>query len=345
MQASLIKTIIEGILCVAGIFFSVAAVNAEREAVPNVIIITIEGVRGQDTVLEPHHQYIPHFWNLLRVEGTLFTDVVDLNRQFHMPVVGCINTGKWHPLDQEVGYPTIFQYARRAYGWPKEKTWAIGEWNNQSVFVNDEFNEESGPCRLTTLQIDPPPELKGVLTDQETIFFERYRAIEASPIFFWPTWDSLNEIEHRMLKKVMKEFKPKLIHYIANATETAHFDDCGRYLISVRRVDEMIYDIWKVIRSDPFYRDNTYLFVTPDHERNALYMDHTENPVERPSRVWLYIYGPKIKKDYVVKTTVYHTDIFPTVAYLLGLSVGQGDGKVLHECFSEGLTGEGKKNP
>jgi len=317
------------IICITDI-----SISAE---VPNVIIITLEGVRNQDSIGDPVHQYIPNLWFKMIKEGTFFTSVIDFNRQFHMPVVGCINSGKWQLSEQAILSPSIFQYARKLYRWPKEKTWMIGEWDNQSFYETSGYYLDTAPCRLKTLSIEPPPELVKILDDQEKLFFERYKKIERLPISFWPTWDSLNEIEQRMIKKVLKVFKPKLVHYVINATETAHFDDYGRYVISLKRADEMIFEIWRMVRDDPFYRDNTYLIVTPDHERNAYHMDHTENPIERPSVVWMYVYGPFIKKNTVIKNTIYRPDIFPTVATILGLQVEQGDGRVLKECFTDGF--------
>ncbi len=311
-----------------------AGISSGAEA-PNVVIITLESVRNQDSIDDPTHQYIPNLWFKIIKEGTLFTSVIDLNRQFHMSVVGCINSGRWFPLDQEINCPTIFQYARSAYHWPTEKTWTIGEWNNQSFYETPEYPLDTAPCRLLTLSIEPPPVLVEILTEQEKLFFERYKKIEESPIFFWPTWDSLNEIEQRMMMKVFNVFKPKLVHYIINAPETAHFDDYGRYVISLKRADEMIFEIWQMVRNDPFYQDNTYFIVTPDHARNAYHMDHYENPIERPSKVWLYIYGPRVKKNTIIKDTIYHIDVFPTVSAILGLKVGRNEGRVLKECFTE----------
>ena len=299
-------------------------------------------MRDQDSIGDPSHQYIPNLWFKMKKEGTLFTSVIDRNRQFHMAAVGCINTGKMFPLDQEVDCPTIFQYASKAYHWPKEKLWAIGEWDNQSFYETPEYPADTAPCRLTTLSVDPPPELRAILTEQEKLFFERYKKIEEGPFFFWPTWDSLSEMEQRMMMRVFEAYKPKLVHYVIGVMESAHFDSYGRYVISLKRADEMISQIWQMVKSDPFYRDNTYLIVTPDHSRNAYHLDHFENPPENPSRVWLYIYGSHVKRDTVIKDPIDHVDVFPTISAILGLDTGKTQGRVLRECFSEDFFKKGR---
>ena len=79
----------------------------------------------------------------------------------------------------------------------------------------------------------------------------------------------------------------------------------------------MIYEIWQIIESEPFYQGNTYLFISPDHERNSYYMDHFENPPENPSNVWMYVYGPKVKKGVVIDNVVHHVDMFQTIAVIM----------------------------
>ena len=302
-------------------------------AVPNVVIITISSVRSQDTVADPQMRYIPHLSKELFPQGLLYSNLVDTNCQFHMPVVGAINTGHDYDLFTTIDAPSLFQYVRKAHGWPRTKVWAVGEWNRQSSYETEQFPSGTFPCTLNTVGVKPPEELKGILNEQETAFFARYDRLEENADFQWPVWDSINEVQHRVLKKIFREFKPKLVHYVMNNAEAAHYGTFGRYLVSVVRADEMIKEIWDIIRHDPFYRDTTYLFVSPDHQRNAYYMDHLENPPQDPSRVWLYVYGPGIPAGARVDRPVHHRDIFPTVARLMHTEVGPHDGEVLKELF------------
>ena len=65
--------------------------------------------------------------------------------------------------------------------------------------------------------------------------------------------------------------------------------------------DREINEIMDIIKTDPFYKDNTYLIVSPDHDRNTYYMQHN---LYNNKPVWLYIYGPDIKKGTVIFVTV-----------------------------------------
>ena len=131
----------------------------------------------------------------------------------------------------------------------------------------------------------------------------------------------------------MRDFKPKLIHYLMQDTDCAHFSTFGRYVLSLKTADKKIFDIWQTIKKNPFYKDNTYLIISPDHERNAYYMHHDENAYDNPSKVWMYIYGPDIKKGVVIDRAIHHIDIFATVAYIMDVETHATDGKILKDCF------------
>jgi arylsulfatase A-like enzyme len=118
--------------------------------------------------------------------------------------------------------------------------------------------------------------------------------------------------------------------------ETAHYDTFGRYVISLKHCDNNIYGIWKMIQEDPEYKDNTYLFVCPDHSRNVYYMQHTENVYDDPSRVWMYVYGPGVKKGAVIKRKINHTDIFATLCAIFKIDAKSASGRVLKDCLSRG---------
>jgi len=116
----------------------------------------------------------------------------------------------------------------------------------------------------------------------------------------------------------------------------AHYDSYSRYVLTLKMDDEIIYGIWRMIQTDPFYKDNTYLFVCPDDERNAYYRYHDSNARDNPCHVWLYAFGPGVKKGVTVSRPIYHIDIFSTVARIMKTNAPPIDSKVLSEVFSFG---------
>ena len=319
---------------------NVFAQNISEKKIPNVIIITFSGVRNVESINDPTHQYIPYLWNKMFKEGVLYTNLVDLNHQFHMPVVRAINTGMNYPVfGGLLKAPSIFQYVKKKYNLSADKMWSIGHWfDTDYALETDDYSKDTSPCALSFLGMfsvgsGMSSEIKHILTKQELIFLESFpEAMEKTPEK-WPNWDSLGMIQYQIFKKIMREFKPKLVHYIMNDVEIAHSDSFGSYVIALRTCDKRIFELWELIQKDSFYKDNTYLIVNIDHERNLYYMDHYENAYDNPSKVWMYIYGPGIKKGKVIERPIHHVDIFNTVAYIMDVETHFTKGRVLKDCF------------
>lgn len=310
----------------------------EKE-IPNVIILTFSGVRGSESIDDPTHQYMPNLWERIFKEGALYTDLVNLNHQFHMPVFHAINTGLTYPF---YGYPlrapSIFQYVSKKYAPPRTKLWSMGHWYSPDyACATQDYPEDTFPCALGFMEQDMSEELKGILTPQEKLTWESFSGLFEKNPEKWPNWDSVGKMQYGFLKKVMQRFRPKLMHYILNDVESAHSDSFSRYALALKECDARIMEIWEFIREDPYYKDNTYLIINVDHGRNLYYMDHHENAYPDPARVWMYIYGPGVKKGLIVRRPVHHTDIFATVAYLMDVHTHKNDGKVLKDCFSGDL--------
>jgi len=308
--------------------------NPDKD-LPNVIIMTFSGLRNSESIEDPSHQYIPHLWNEIFKEGTLYTNLVALNFQFHMPVVHAINTGLTYPVfTNSLRAPSIFQYVRKRYDLPQTKLWSLGTWyKSDYALATENYSQETYPCMFSSMDFDMSPQLKEILNKQELSFEDSFPKLLKKNREYWPSWDALGDVQFGIFKKILRKFKPKLVHYILNDVECAHSDTFGRYVLTIRKCDEKISEIKEFIDQDPYYKNNTYLIVDVDHERDLYYVDHFENSYLNPARVWMYIYGPGVKKGAKINRPVYHTDIFATVAYLMGVETHANDGKILRDCF------------
>jgi len=331
------------------LFLSLYVLRLKREGtkgeLPNVIMITFSGVRSIDSIDDVTHQYVPRLWNELRKEGTLYTNVIDLNYQFHMPVVSAILTGQVYSWNNKLIVPSIFQYVRKQYKLPISKVWSFGDWMiDDAVYKTIGYGRKTFPCQVASLQFKMSPETQELLSEQlntqEKVFLERFNHMTQKKISTWPQWDSLGDVQFALFEKVFKKFKPVMVHYVMNDVEGAHYGSYARYVLSLKKSDERIYQIWQWIQNDPEYKDNTYLIVTVDHQRNVYYMDHHDNDLKDPSPVWIYIYGPNVKKNIMIDREVHHIDIFKTVSFLLGLKTHDTRGNVLADCFDRSDTSE-----
>lgn len=323
--------------CLAALLCFPAQSPCEEDASfdgPRVFVVTLSGVRNSDSIEDPTHQYIPNLWNRMLPEGVLYTELVSLEQEFHMPPVDAIDTGVHYPFFSRVMRPTIFQYARKQYGLPATKLWLIKHFQGDGGYYKTEgFGEETFPSSITA-GLDLPPELERVLSQGEYEFVSEFKSAKAKfSGFLFDTWDSIEEPVYELVRKVVREFHPVLVHYVLAAVETAHFDSYGRYVFALKNSDQKIYELWQIIQSDPFYKDKTYLFVCPDHSRNLYYRYHEANAYDNPSRVWLYVFGPGVKKGAVIGRPVYHVDVFATIAKILKLETHPTDGKALDDAF------------
>lgn len=297
---------------------------------PNVFVISLESIRNSESIDDPTHQYIPNLWNKMLKDGTLFTNLIDLNNNFHMPVLQAINSGEnYSAFGRPLKAPTIFEYVGRKYSMPKTKLWSIGHWHNYICKINKYVDY---PCVLNSNFIEEhSPEFDSLLSKQEQIFLSN-KIIE-NKIYgvIWNEWDSVGQVLYQFFKKICKQYKPKLIHYSMADVEAAHYCTFARYCLALMAIDKRIYEIWRMINEDPYYKNNTYLIVTVDHQRDAYYMQHDHRGEE--DNVWIYIYGPNVKKGAVIKRVVHHIDIFATIAYLMKVETHDTKGRFLEDCF------------
>lgn len=175
------------------------------------------------------------------------------------------------------------------------------------------------------------PLLIRVLTEPELNSNEALIELRKMKINTWPFWDINEEVCYQAVKSILKVYKPKILHFVMDGVDSAHYDTFGRYVLAIKDTDQRLFEIWEFIQNDPFYKDNTYLFVALDHSRDRYYMHHMEYDSTRQG--WLYVYGPNVKKGIKINRPLYHIDIFATVAYIMNLKTHPTKGKVLKDCF------------
>lgn len=342
--------VISAFLVICSFFFILSRNYFAREntaedvpGMPNIIICTLGGVRNSETINDESHQYISNLWNNMLKYGTLYTNLVNLNLPFHQPSILAINTGKTMSSYSNLKVPSVFQYVIKQYNLPSSKVWSVGHWNTEDTiaYIDQVYDVNTIPGWVRFAHVSP--EAEELLNKQELNSIRSFnklvnqddssdsRKFSGRINFSWSFWDINNELRYRIVKKILNGYKPKIMHFVMDGTDSAHYDTFGRYVLAIKDADERIFDIWKYIQSDPFYKDNTYLFVTSDHGRDRYYMQHSE--YDSTGQTWLYVYGPKIKKDIKIDRAVHHTDIFATIAHILNLKTHPIDGKVLEDCF------------
>ena len=124
-------------------------------------------------------------------------------------------------------------------------------------------------------------------------------------------------------KEYINKHHPKIMMLGLGETDKfAHECKYDMYLQQITSIDNMIAELWYMVQTDPFYKDNTTFIITTDHGRgrksNSWYKHHLF--VKGSGEVWMALLGAGITSSGEIKTTqqIYLKQIAATVAMLLG---------------------------
>eukprot|EP00456_Euglypha_rotunda_P085872 TRINITY_DN86803_c0_g2_i1.p2 TRINITY_DN86803_c0_g2~~TRINITY_DN86803_c0_g2_i1.p2 ORF type:complete len:189 (-),score=34.09 TRINITY_DN86803_c0_g2_i1:10-576(-) len=119
---------------------------------------------------------------------------------------------------------------------------------------------------------------------------------------------------------------------LGETDEYAHKGEYDQYLRKAHQADEMLADLWYLIQTDPFYRNNTTLIVTTDHGRGARPSTWNKHGfwVKGSGETWMAMMGAGVKGEGELKSKqqTYLKQIAATVSDLLG-EIGRA---VQQEC-------------
>ena len=132
---------------------------------------------------------------------------------------------------------------------------------------------------------------------------------------------------HILSMEHIKNTHPKFVYISYDETDSfSHDGSYDNYISSLHNTDKMIEELWIYLQQDSFYKDNTYMFITTDHGRgdgdfsNSMWTSHGAG-VEGCENTWLAILGSGIKNNKIEKGEYYVNQIAPTIAKLAGISI------------------------
>jgi hypothetical protein len=315
---------------------------------PNLFVITTDGVRwqeifhGADTLLLSDPEWVqdtafmksmyydtsttarrrklmPFLWNVLVNNGALYgnrdyNNRVNVKNFSHISYPGYSEmfTGYADPLlIPNIGirnrHRNVFDYlaGQEAY---RGKVAAFTSWN-MFPFI---FNENNNSFYLNS--------------GYESLPDSGYRSR-----FFNTIQDSLHEHPHTRLdrltyvaaKDYIESKHPKVLYLSLGETdEVAHQGRYDLYLQHLNNVDRMIAELWYLVQTDPFYRDNTTFLLTTDHGRGSKpgkWYRHNAL-VKGSGDTWLVVAGKGVAPvgECREDTQLYQKQVAATIAYLLG---------------------------
>lgn len=123
-------------------------------------------------------------------------------------------------------------------------------------------------------------------------------------------------------KQYVKKHHPKVMLLgLGETDEYGHKAQYDNYLQQINSIDKMIAELWYLVQTDPFYKDNTVFMITTDHGRGSRpskWYSHSAL-VKGSSHTWIALMGPGIKPLGEIKapTQIYQKQFAATAAGLI----------------------------
>jgi hypothetical protein len=125
-------------------------------------------------------------------------------------------------------------------------------------------------------------------------------------------------------KEYIMQHHPRVVFLgLGETDEFAHHGAYDQYLQQINNVDRMIAELWYLVQTDPFYKDNTSFIISTDHGRgrNEKWTKH-HTFISGSGQIWLALIGKNIAPlgEVEEEATIYQSQIAGTIAALLGES-------------------------
>jgi hypothetical protein len=270
-------------------------------------------------------QMMPFLWKTIGTKGQLYGNRllgsnVNVTNTFWFSYPGYneiftgfadprINTNDYAPNPNE----TVQEYINKQPGY-KNSVAAFASW----AAFNNIMNKER--CGF--------PVNAGYSDFKDKNISERQIALNEAQ-FLLPKTFGNNErpdaVTYFLAKEYMKQNHPKVLQINFIETDAyAHRGLYPEYILSANMNDKMLEDLWNYIQKDPFYKDQTTLFIANDHGRGnnekENWTHHSKN-YPGSDQVWFAVMGPDVKPLGEMKNIqVYQNQYAKTIAALLGIT-------------------------
>lgn len=271
----------------------------------NVIIVVADGERFSETWGDPAHAYIPKTAALIK-DGVVFSAFTNRGMTVTVPGHTAIATG-FYEKDMENGgkdipsQPSVLQVWLNQVKTNSSAAWIICSKSKLRVLGNTTQADWKDLCL---------PSVNCADRDD-------------------------NETYKIAIEKLRKDHPRMALINFSAPDKKGHGGNFTNYVEAIREVDGYIADLWQNLQKDPFYTDQTTLFIVNDHGRHL--NDNFKNhgcDCEGCRHIMLMAIGPDFKKGEVISTPAEQIDVPVTAAKLMGCTLPISKGRVLTELFN-----------
>lgn len=334
------------------------------------VLVTIGGIRRQESFSEKGIVNIPHLFNDLLPQSLFYPYTVNEGVTSHFNAIASILTGVWQHVDdwgsQKPQQPTLFEYWQRHRPPNPNECWVVTSNKQLTANISPGVNVvlakqllieaveriimgQSARKQLEREQL--LQEMKAVLeTDYERIGW----GVPSTSNFQDPTIkktfvDALagfihgpgapvsgDELTLTVGCEVLKRVEPAMLMMNFSDVEVAHSGSYSLHLGGIRRSDTLCHRLWQFIQNTPAIKESTTLIIMnefgrdPDGSSTNGFFNHRTN-TESCRLAWSMILGPAVRKPEVVERVVRQIDFAPSIASWMGFETAKSKGTPLPE--------------
>jgi hypothetical protein len=347
-----------------------AAQTRSSKPAHRLVLVTIGGIRRQESFSQDGVVQIPHLFNDLLPQSLFFPYTVNEGVTSHFNTISSILTGVWQHVDdwgsEKPANPTLFHYLQRQQKVGAEQTWVVTS-NKQltanigpgaNVILSKQLmieaveriiNGQTSRQRLEREQI--LQEMTAVLeTDYERIGWgvpsvSAFQDPEVKKTFLTALGNFIHgpdaptsgdELTFLIAREVLQRISPAMLMVNFSDVEVAHSGAYSLHLGGIRRADSLCHRLWQFIQSNPELKTNTTLVIMnefgrdPDGSGTNGFFNHRTN-TECCRMAWSMVLGPAAKKPQVVDRVIRQIDMAPSVARWMGIEAEKAAGSLLPE--------------
>lgn len=290
----------------------------EKYRTRNVIILVIDGPRYSETWGDSLHVHVPILEKKLSKIGVINSEFYNLGVTNTTAGHTAITTGNYQKIHnggmELPRFPSIFQYWAKNNINGNESAYVIASKDKLEVLGDTDDLNWSGQFMPST-----DCGISGIASG--------YRA---------------DEITYSNTLDILSKKHPGLV--LINLKDPdfyAHKNDWENYIKGIEKSDAFTGRLWDFLQNDPFYSNNTSLFITNDHGRHGDgnrdgFISHGDGCLEC-RHINFFAAGPDFKQNIILDNKRSQIDIAATVAELLGFGMPYGQGEVMYELLLPGL--------
>ena len=276
------------------------------------VFISIDGPRWEETWGDNTHQYQPYLRDSLQQLGCIFTNFYNNGITSTVPGHTALLTGHYQNIANNGSeypmYPSLGQLFLQKRQNSASNSWLISSKDKLEILKSctqiDWANTytPNTDCGVNGLGT-------GYRNDSTTFAHASQTLLQQHPDFIF-------------------------IHF-KEPDASGHSANWQGYLDGIKQGDKYAWEIWKLLQSSAYYKNNTTFVITNDHGRhnNGVadgYISHGDNCVGC-RHINLFMAGPDIKQGQIISANYEQTDLHKTICKMYGLFSDYSEGKVINE--------------